>query len=281
MPQRNDKCATVPLCTSVIPDFRRALPQLLAYDLFLKLIGLALLEPFSTWFFTALIATTGRLSISNEQLLTFFLSPMGLVTLLLAGTTTLAVLFIEQAGLMLIAARRLWGQNITALQALWLTLKRLLDILGLGLLKTVIHGVCLVPFVALAALTYIALLAPYSIDYLMAAKPPLFWIAAIIAALLGLGVLLLSGVLYVRWIFALPACLFEGKKLVAALRHSQLLTQGTLLRIASILLAWAALTATVTSAPSSLNFGVEPLQFHAGVFDAQNQQPQFLALKGH
>ena len=34
------------------------------------------------------------------------------------------------------------------------------------------------------------------------------------------------------------------------------------------------------SAPSSLHFGVEPLQFHAGVFDAELPAPPILSLEG-
>jgi glycerophosphoryl diester phosphodiesterase len=247
MQQRTHAVTTTQLCANVWHDFRRGFSQLLAYNLFVKVIGLALLEPFSTWFFTALISVTGRLSVHNEQLLTFFLSPPGMVMLALSGTITLAVLFIERAGLMLIAAALLRGQSHTAIQALWLTCKRLPDILGLGLLTTVIYGGCLVPFVALAALSYVLLLAPHNIDYLVAVRPPLFWMAAGIAVLLGLGVLLLSGLLYVHWIFALPACLFEGKKLLGALHHSQNLTQGSVWRMASILLGWAGLMLAVTS----------------------------------
>jgi glycerophosphoryl diester phosphodiesterase len=248
MQQRSHEMTTTQLFADVRHDFRRGFSQLLAYNLFVKIIGVALLEPFSTWFFTALISVTGRLSIRNEQLLTFFLSPPGMATLVLSGTITLAVLFIEQAGLMIIATVLLRGRNRTAIQALWLTCKRLPDIFGLGLLKTMIYAGCLVPFVALAALTYFVLLAPHSIDYLITVKPPLFWIAASIAGLLGLGVLLLSATLYVRWTFALPACLFEGQKLLGALRHSHALTKGSEWRIASILLGWAGLMLAVTSA---------------------------------
>ena len=38
-------------------------------------------------------------------------------------------------------------------------------------------------------------------------------------------------------------------------------------------------TEEVTSAPSSLNFGVEPLQFHAGVFDAELPATPILSLE--
>lgn len=144
MLQRHYTFTITQLFTHIVHDFRHGFPQLLAYDLCVKLLGFALLEPFATWLFTALVSTTGRLSISNTQLLTFFLSPMGLLTLLLSGTTTLAVLFIEQAGLMILAASLLWGQNMVVIQALWLMLKRLLDLLGLGILKTVIYGVGLI-----------------------------------------------------------------------------------------------------------------------------------------
>jgi len=226
---------------NVLRDFRRFVAQLLGFEILFKIISFGILGPLSAWAFRVLISSTGRLSITNEQILSFLISPIGIMGLVLWGAMIVVTLFSEQAGFMTIASRTFSGQRITSPGALWITIKRMPALLGLGILQFAIYALFLVPFVALTGLTYVVLLSGYNINYLLAERPPVFWVAVTIAAILLLGLLLLYGILYLRWIFSLPACLFEGKGFSAALKSSHLLGKGSLLRSAGVLLGWAVL----------------------------------------
>ena len=186
--------------------------EFLLYDLIFSALAVAVLGPLGNWVFGRLIATSGRLSLSNEQILSFFLSPLGIITIVVSGAVVLSILYLQQGGFMIIGSGALRGQRVAAARGLWLTVRRMPALLGLSGLQSGIYLLFFAPFAALLGLTYSLLLSDYDISYLLAETPPVFWVALTIAGALTLSLLLLYAYLYVRWTFALPACLFEGKR---------------------------------------------------------------------
>ena len=74
--------------------------------------------------------------------------------------------------------------------------------------------------------------------YYLAEKPPAFWRAVAVGAVAGAGLLLAWGWLYVRLMFALPACVLAETGPIASLKTSLRLTKGSFVRLAAILLVW-------------------------------------------
>jgi glycerophosphoryl diester phosphodiesterase len=220
-------------------DFRRGFAQFLTYDICFKVAGAAVLVPLSTWVLARLISSTGHLSISNAQVASFLLSPFGLATVVVSVTVALGLGFAELAGLVVMASRALAEQRVSALEALRLTAMRLPALLGLAALQAFLYVLALAPFAGLAGLVYLAMTQRYDINYLITARPPSFWLAVVIGAFLLAGALLVFAVLYLRWIFSVPALLFERASPLAALRSSRRLMSGNWHRVGFVLVLWA------------------------------------------
>jgi glycerophosphoryl diester phosphodiesterase len=223
----------------VFGDFIRSLPQLVGYEALFKILAVALLTPLSAWLLSALISSSGRVAVSNEDILAFILSPIGVLTVIAMGTVSVAIILAEQAGLLLIGANRLSDRTLHTMAALLQMSRKAGFLARLALLQVVGYLLCLAPFVAVVGVTYKVLLRK-DINYYLAAWPPEFWLAVAIGGMCVVGMLLVAAVLYVSWIFALPVGLLEAKRSAwQSLRASRRLVQGSFLRTAGILAAWA------------------------------------------
>jgi glycerophosphoryl diester phosphodiesterase len=225
---------------------------MLAYGVLFKVVAVLVLTPLSAVLVSLLIATTGHLAVTNTELAAFLLSLPGIITLVLIGTTTLVLLFAEQSGFMLIGFAAEQGCRIKPLQALWLMLLNLPKLLGVALLQVLIALGCALPFLGVAALVYAMLLAGHDINYYLTERPPVFFIASAIAAVLLIGLGLVLAVLYVRWSIALPVCLFEDKGWITALRCSRKRVRGYGLPVAWLILGWTGLMITIATLATAL-----------------------------
>ncbi len=239
---------TVPApAAAVVHDLRRCLPQLVAYEILFRIISAAALAPLVAWGVTRLISTTGKLAVSNEEIVSFGLSLTGVLTLVLIGTSSIAILFAEHAGAMLIARSAVGRQRPSATGALLRTGKALPRLFQLGLLQLAGYSLAALPFALLALLAYAALLSGRDINYYLAEQPPVFWAALAIGGLLLGGFLVVAAVLYVWWIFSVPLLIFEKSRPLAALRRSRRLVRGAWLRIAALVLGCLAALAVLAS----------------------------------
>jgi len=224
--------------SDVVPALRRALRPLMAYELALKLIALFLLGPLGAALVNALIALSGEPSVANTQLLAFGLSPLGISTALVAGSVLLATAFIERAGVAVILMSSLRGRPVTAWQALCLAFRNTRDLAGVAILQVLLALLAAVPFAVLGWLTYTLVLSGGDINFYLADRPPAFFVAAGIGAFLALVAAGALTALYVRWFFAVPVCLFEGRRFGGALRGSAALVHGRGWRTLGILVVW-------------------------------------------
>jgi glycerophosphoryl diester phosphodiesterase len=233
--------ATVQLLARTWHDFRSVLGRFILFDLIFKLLALTILAPLTAWVSHRLVRLSGDFAVGNEQILSFFLSPSGIAAALFAGVSTLALLFAEQAGFTLAASSLHTGNNSTYLQSLGRTLKLLPILYRLGLKQVLIYAACLLPFAAAAGGAYLALTHHYDINYLITEKPPLFWVGAALAALLGLGATLVSVRLFLGWIYSVPLCALAGENPAAALKKSRALAMGNRARMGTTLFIWIAM----------------------------------------
>jgi glycerophosphoryl diester phosphodiesterase len=200
--------------------FGRSLSTLLAYEVLFRMLSLNLLAPLTAWVITGFIATTGSVAVNDYHLAEFLFSTTGLTALVTGGGILLALLYIEQAGLFYLASAASRKQKLGSLPALWATFRSIPRLLKLGMLQVGICLVILVPFAALAAITYQLLLSTNDINFYLSTQPQEFWTAVAIGSALGVGYLIALVFLYLRWIFAIPLVLFDGCRTRAALRQS-------------------------------------------------------------
>ena len=239
------------ILSKVKRDFINSLSNLLIYDIFFKIIAVAIFGTVSSWILNRLVSASGSYVIGNTQIVSFILSPIGMLALIISGASALAIIFAEQAGLILIASRVRPGLTIKFREALWLTFKYVRVLFELAIRQVVIYALYLTPFAAIGGVAYLVLTSRHDVNYLLTEMPPAFWIGASITVILAICALLVIGMLYVRWLFSVPFCVLEGEKPAAALRSSRNLVAGNFWRVAIIILGWGFL---ITAAAGIITF---------------------------
>jgi len=207
-------------------DLLASIRPLIAFDLFFKALAAIALAPLAAFILTKLISTSGRLSIGNEEIAGFLLSPAGIFWLLIFGVSTAAILFAEHGGIMLIVRARNAGRRLTAASALVIMVRDLPRLAKLGAIQIGAHVLRLIVPLAVVGITYVKLLSPYDIYYLTTEQPPVWWIALGIAGLMALVVFFVNGKLYIKWILALPVVIQEDKQPREALAKSESLMRS-------------------------------------------------------
>jgi glycerophosphoryl diester phosphodiesterase len=208
------------------------------YYLVFQAMALLILVPLGNWVVTRLIATSGRLALGNEHLTAFFVSPTGVITVVVFGTIFLALEFAQYTGLVWIAGGGIHGREISAVGALRETLRKSRPVLELGFLQIVAHLIAALPFLAAGGLLYLLLTQDRDINYLITVRPPAFWVGALAAGLIAVGGLLVFLMLRVRWIYSIPICMFEGRSAFASMRSSRKEAKGSFWRLVSLFLGW-------------------------------------------
>ncbi len=225
------------LASSVSHDFRRAWRGLLVFELGFKLLEAWLLVPALGLLLSAALARSGRAAVSNTDILDFLLSPAGLVYAAVLGIVAVALLLLEQAGIMVIAALSGCGER-PPLRLLPAVLGRTGRAIRLSAIKVAALALTLAPFVLLAALTYALLLTQHDIYFYLKDRPPRFWLAASIGAILLLAAVATGVWLCVQFALALPILLFEKQAASTALRASRERVRGAAWRVGAILVGW-------------------------------------------
>ena len=227
----------------IIHDLRRCWRDLLVFEVLFKILQIAVLTPPLTWMGMLLIKTTGRLAIGNTEIISFFLSPLGLLGTFLAAAIAVTLLYLEQTGIMIIAWETISGNRGSAVAALTGSIHRMPILFALAVRQLTTVILCLAPLAAIAATTHLMLLSEHDINYYLAHVPPEFtWACVIAATLLVLGIAILAFFI-IRWVFAMQEVLFGGKTPRTALADSVRLVRGSCLRVGGIVLACLAITA--------------------------------------
>ena len=231
---------------------RRSLRPMLWYELFFKLLAAAILTPLVTRALSVFIRSTGSVAISNEAIAGFLVSPRGVTALIVVGTVSFGIIFMELAGLMVIAAATLRGETGEPVAALRHVGRRFPRLLQLGLLELLGAALVVTPFLIGMWYTYRLLISASDINYYLAERPPEFWLALAIATLLGLVALLLAAILYVCWMLALPILLFENTGPWGALRRSYRLVRPAWRTVTVAILSWFALALLLSAGANAL-----------------------------
>jgi len=213
-----------------------------------NLLSLAVLTPLYTLLTGWLILASGDAALTDEDILLFALSPLGLLIVLIVTALYLTLLVFEQSALFLAAYRVTAGQRINLIALSRYLLQRAWAIFLFALRTIGLAALVVAPF--LAALVWIIgrYLSEYDINYYLAEKPPELWLAAgAIVACLLLMLWPMMGVL-ARWFIGLPLLLVTNDKPGAAFRRGKSVSPSMRLRVTFILMAWIALNAILLGA---------------------------------
>lgn len=248
------------LTGDVLRSLRDHLRPLIACHLFFTLLASGLLLPAAGWALAHLLARLERPLVSHAAVLEALLTPIGLGWLLALLALAFLVLYLQQAGLTLVAVRPRDHHLKLAVDALWTCLRRLPSLSGLALLQVGSQLALLLP-VALAVLVlHDRLLGDLDPDYLRQVRPPALWHFLATAAPAVLGWALAAAALYTRWHLALPVLILEGATPRRALARSARLTRGRGHGIAAaILVLLAAILALPLAATALFDAAFTPL----------------------
>ena len=197
--------------TDAVRDLSDSWRSLAITDLVYKGVGFALLTPATVLLVRWMASRTGTRVVADADLVRFFVTTrVGVLILIVGGGILLAITALEMACLMAIGLAGAKGTRLNARSALAFGAKKAPFVLALmwHMLVRVILGV--LPFLAALGLVYFALLRPHDINYYLAHRPPMFYVAAAIGGVIlaALAALLVRTI--ARWALALPLVLFEN-----------------------------------------------------------------------
>jgi glycerophosphoryl diester phosphodiesterase len=207
-----------------------------------QLLGFALLfRMLESLFFAPLIALaghwlSGQIVLDSTALVSFLLSPRGLLVIVLASVTALTIRFMEHAGLSAIFFGASEGRMVTARAALRLVRLHLLTLVRLAARFTIIGLLVLLPLLAASGAFALWLLSRHDINYYLKLRPPEFFLAAISIGVIALATAVCLLWLVVRWRWVVQAALFEQKGPRQAFARSVALTQGIRWRLTGLLI---------------------------------------------
>ena len=237
---------------AAIGDFFRAWPRLLTTDVIYKLVAFVVLTPLVGGTLRLFLSTSGSAVVADEDILSFVLSPIGLITLVMIGAVTLAIVALEQACLMAIGFGETRGHRVTVAGALWYGARHAWSVLVLTLRIFVRALLIALPFLIAGGVAYLVLLRQHDINYYLAERPPVFLFSAgIIAALFAVMAVLIIKRL-ISWSFALPSVLFEAMGPAEAMAASEERVRGHRWTIAFVLVAWGVVASILSAVPLAL-----------------------------
>ena len=207
-------------------------------DLAYKVLAFVVLTPLSALLLQMLVRLSGQKALSDQDILFFFLRPVGWVTLIAAGAVVVGLVAMELAALMIIGFGAAEGRQVRVVEALVATLHQATGILRVTARMIGLILMVAAPFLAVVGAAYLFLLTEHDINFYLTFKPPEFWIAVGFAVLAVGALLAILSRMVSGWLYAVPLLLFEGVAPSQALSESSRRTAGHRWWIAMWILAW-------------------------------------------
>jgi glycerophosphoryl diester phosphodiesterase len=241
------------LFRSSATDLARAWRVLAITDLAYKAIAFAVLTPFVSLLLYWLRASASERVIADVDIPMFFLTtPTGIVSLILGASLVVTISFLETSCLMAVGFARLQNKVINVRGALRFAAARAPNVLRLSGRVVLRLLVGIIPFALVGGAAYLVLLREHDINFYLARKPIEFWIAAVIVALVVIGLVVWLVRAVARWALAMPLLLFENVSPRHALAESTRRGAGSYSRIAATLGVWAVVSILLSVVTSGL-----------------------------
>ena len=213
---------------------------LLAVHVAYSVLALAVLTPLTGLLVRFLLGLGGNAAVADQDIAWFLLSPLGMASLVLVAGLIVAILVVEQAAMMGIAATALDGHRPDWAAALKFALSRAPVVLDFAWRLVVRVLLIVLPFLAVGAVVAWLLITDHDINFYLASRPPEFIATLAIVALLVLvmAVILLSRL--ADWSLALPLVLFAGARPREGFAQSRQRLAGHRREVFAVLVSWAA-----------------------------------------
>jgi len=219
--------------------------EVVSFAIAFRLVNWVLLAPLSAIILRSFLTRWGRASVGNFEVVSFLLSPTGLLAIIVVGAISLATLYLELAGLM----RLLDNERVTWWQALTGPATHYPRLVWLGIRQLILYLLILTPFLLGIGALYFVLWRGRDLNGLLVLKPPVFWLGGALAGALLAVYSVIAGRLFLKWILALPIILFDsGVTVRQALARSSERTNQRLKEIAKAVGTWAVAQTLLTTA---------------------------------
>ena len=210
----------------------------LVYEAWFSILALALFLPAAAWLMNRLVLAGGGSAIGNTEMVGFFLSVPGLVFLLVAAVSVIALNYAEYAGLLIIVRACSRGLKGNAGEGVWRSLAHLPVLARLGLIQTLVFGLGMLPWLGGCLWIKMHWLGAHDINFYLSRRPPEWFFALAVAGFWTLPWLFAAVVLLVRWLHAVPLVVFEGKRPIEALAVSWRRSRGMVRSGVLVLALW-------------------------------------------
>jgi len=249
----------ISIILEIIRETWRQRRLLFTTSILMRLVSLILLWPLFGSLMRRLIATSGQDALTDQEIATFLLSPLGMGGAIVCGAIGICIMALEQSSLVVQSFAASQGWRVTSPSAIWHSLRELGSTTLLCLMVIVRSLLLAAPLLAGVGLVAWLLLSDVDINYYMTARPAKFWIAVGLAA-----AILLAGVWVIvprlaSWSLALPVLLISRVSPWGALQTSRELVGNYRWSIAGGWLAWFLFHATLSSVFSSLVYSAARL----------------------
>ncbi|MEA3291115.1 MAG: glycerophosphoryl diester phosphodiesterase membrane domain-containing protein, partial [Pseudomonadota bacterium] len=191
--------------------FRLLYQQMLLFFLLYNVINLVVFGPLVALLLDRFVSASGDRAIANFDIAGYLLSPAGMGFLMAAGVAAVVLLMLEMSGFMLLGQAALEGERLSTSQLLPRLWSKLVPVLGLSSIAIVGLLLAALPIAGLALLIKSLLLGQHDINYYLTLKPPEFWLAAVLGALLAIIALVLFTAISIIAAFTLPHVLFGDR----------------------------------------------------------------------
>ncbi len=222
-------------------DLLRSARSLVLTDLAFKLIAFAVLTPSLTGLLYLIRSRASGQTIADVDILRFFVTTRaGVLAIVVGATLLLAISALEVASLLTVGMAASCGIELSARGALLFTATKAADVCRLTAHMAIRVLVVLVPFGLAIGAAYVSLLREHDINYYLSRRPPAFWAAGAILAVLvcALAWLVLRAIAW--WAVALPLVVFERVSPRKALGESARRSTGRRGTILASLAIWGA-----------------------------------------
>jgi glycerophosphoryl diester phosphodiesterase len=233
-------------------DFRRSWKELALTDIAYKIIAFIVLTPLVGILFRVLVAVSGKSVLADQDILAFFLGPVGWVCFVAVGGIWLGIVALEQAALLGILCAAADENRLGVLGALRFAAATARPVVLVTARLLAFTLLTILPFLVVIGLIYVTLLGQHDINFYLKEKPPVFWIALGLAGVTVVALVALLLRLVTGWFFALPLVLFEDVGASSALRTSREKATGHRRTLLFWIVGWGLATIVISTLASSL-----------------------------
>jgi glycerophosphoryl diester phosphodiesterase len=224
-------------------------------DIAYKILAWMVLTPLVGLLFRTLLGASGKTVLADQDILFFFLGPVGWIGAIAVGALYASIVALEMSALLgILGAPR--QQHIGFLGGLRFASANAWPVLQVSTRLIALTLLTLVPFLVVAGLTYWALLTRYDINFYLQEKPTVFWVALGMGGALVVVLVTVLLRLFTGWLLALPLVLFEKIRPPEALRTSRTRAEGHRLRLMFWIVAWLLATTALSALTTTMVIGL-------------------------